>query len=167
MNSDSLEEKAIQLEQILPRIIIDLFVPRESDPLQYLPVAQLKTVRVLFEGGPKSHSAVSDELGISVSAVTQVANRLEALGYVERVESARDRRVKLLKLTSHGVRLMAARRDYRVEQALRALSALDTKTQDQLLSVLKEFDLSVTAHRGDKKGLLSTSKSVGAEEEIA
>jgi DNA-binding MarR family transcriptional regulator len=86
-----------------------------------------------------SHSAMSDELGISVSAVTQVANRLESMGLVSRVESATDRRVKLLKLTSYGEQCMEERQEQRVQRASAVLGTMTDSAQEQLLTVLTDF----------------------------
>src|SRR3954470_22134365 len=93
-----LRTSAQVLEELLPKLMRILYRPEDSDLLRDLPVAQLRLMRLLYPDA-KSHSSVGEELGISVSAITQVANRLEILGLVERQENATDRRIKNLKLT--------------------------------------------------------------------
>lgn len=137
MNEETRENAAL-VEEMLPRLMRTLYKAQENDPIQNLPVAQVRVLRVLFNG-PKNHSAVSDELGISVSAVTQVANRLEAVGMVERNESVSDRRVKNLKLTEYGLKCMKERQDYRVMRTMEALSSISPESQARLIASLDEL----------------------------
>jgi DNA-binding MarR family transcriptional regulator len=69
-------------------------------------------------------SALSRELGISLSAVTQVADRLERSGLVERITEAGDHRVKSLQLTERGRQVVEARNKNRAERILDALSQM-------------------------------------------
>ena len=48
-------------------------------------------------------SELGRRLGVSKQAAGKTADRLEALGYVERVDDAHDARRKLVRLTPHGV----------------------------------------------------------------
>jgi DNA-binding MarR family transcriptional regulator len=95
-------------------------------------------MRVLFMG-PKNHSAVSEELGISVSAVTQVANRLESIGMVQRNESVVDRRVKHLTLTDYGMKCMRERQEYRIQCTKDALEAMPFASQKRLIETINEL----------------------------
>jgi len=140
MNEETNENAAL-LEEMLPRLMRTLYKALENDPIQNLPVAQVRVMRVLFMG-PKNHSAVSDELGISVSAVTQVANRLEALGMVERNESSVDRRVKNLRLTDYGLKCMKERQDYRIMRTMEALRTMPRESQERLIASMNELILS-------------------------
>jgi DNA-binding MarR family transcriptional regulator len=137
MNEETRDNAAL-LEELLPRLMRTLYKAQESDPIQNLPVAQVRVLRVLFNG-PKNHSAVSEELGISVSAVTQVANRLESIGLIERIESAIDRRVKHLKLTQYGLTCMKERQDYRIMRTMNALESMPIERQHRLIDALNEF----------------------------
>src|SRR5215472_9587622 len=98
MNDESLISQAAKLECLLPKLMRRLFTLDPSHPANELPVAQLR-VCVILQAGPRTVSAVSEELGISVSATTQIADRLERAGLVERVAERDDRRMKLLRLT--------------------------------------------------------------------
>jgi len=154
--SDEIREKALKVEEMLPRLMRSLYRPQENDPLQQLPVAQLRVLRILF-GSPKSHSAVSEELGISVSAVTQVANRLEHLSLLERVESPVDRRVKHLKLTVYGLKCMKERQEYRVMRTMEILKFLPDESQQKLLAVLDELlEGCAKVQEQDKKSILAS-----------
>src|ERR1022692_706666 len=90
-----------------------MFKPVADDPLVELPVGQMRMLRLL--GGQSwTPSSLGEELGLSVSAVTQMANRLDTIGMVARVEDPSDRRVKHLTLTPLGRELLKKRQDRRV-----------------------------------------------------
>jgi DNA-binding MarR family transcriptional regulator len=69
-------------------------------------------------------SALSHELGVSLSALTQIADRLEDAGLVNRVAVGTDRRVRRLQLTARGKRLMQHRADARIRRVRGALECL-------------------------------------------
>src|SRR5207244_9136663 len=100
--SHALQEQAAQLESLLPRLMRTLFTLEAEHPVTELPLAQLRVCSILYTG-PRTLSALGDELAISVSAVTQIADRLERAGLVERVAAPDDRRMKHLRLTSRGL----------------------------------------------------------------
>ena len=76
-----------------------------DDPTMDLPVRQLKVCLALLRRS-SSMSEIGREIGMSPSAVTQVSDRLERRGLVERVFPDGDRRVRRLQLTAKGLRLM-------------------------------------------------------------
>lgn len=87
-------------------------------PLADLPLAQLRLCTLLLHEGRRTMSQIGEDLGISVSAVTQMADRLEKAGMVERVaEPGGDRRTRHLQLTRHGDDLMRSRREERRRRA--------------------------------------------------
>jgi DNA-binding MarR family transcriptional regulator len=89
-----------------------------------------------LEAGAESASAVGENLGLSVSAVTQVANRLESLGLIQRTETLSDRRVKPLALTDRGRELLDLRNQVRVERADTAMRRISLEDQTAILQAL-------------------------------
>ena len=81
-------------------------------------------------------SALSGELGISHSATTQIADRLERAGMVERVLGADDRRCKSLRLTARGVEVMQARLERRIAKTVRLLESLSPQDREAAISAL-------------------------------
>ena len=61
-------------------------------------------------------SVLSRELGVSLSAMTQIADRLERARLVKRQFEGTDRRVRSLQLTSRGQKIMQAREEARVQR---------------------------------------------------
>src|SRR5207245_7427659 len=93
MSEDTLLTQAASLESLLPKLMRRLFTLDPSHPANELPVAQLRVCTIL-QSGPRTVSAIGEELRISVSAATQIADRLERSGLVERVAEPDDRRMK-------------------------------------------------------------------------
>ncbi len=135
MSEDTLLTQAASLESLLPKLMRRLFTLDPSHPANELPVAQLRVCTIL-QAGPSTVSAISEELGISVSAATQIADRLERVGYVERVAGQNDRRMKKLQLTVHGAEVMRSRRETRVRGAAAALEQLPPAARAEVLHAL-------------------------------
>jgi DNA-binding MarR family transcriptional regulator len=103
-----------------------------DDSMMDLPLRQLKVCLTLY-GHSRSMSEISRELKLSPSAVTQVSDRLERRGLIERVFQDEDRRVRKLRLTRKGQRLVRSRER---KQLRRIAAALDTLTANELGQVM-------------------------------
>jgi DNA-binding MarR family transcriptional regulator len=102
-----------------------------------MPLAQLRLCSVL-QCGPRPLSDIARTLGISASAVSQLADRLENAGMVERAPGEdEDRRVKRLRLTPGGEALMHERRALRREHVAAALCRLPTDERGGVLASLR------------------------------
>lgn len=84
-------------------------------------------------------SALSEEMGITMSAITQLADRLERANIVERSTGQEDRRVKLLQLTPYGKEILQARLHNRLRRMADALSLLPPDLRVTLLQSLKNL----------------------------
>lgn len=135
---DDVRSQAARLEAILPAIMRRLFPLEPDHPAAKLPVAQLRVCSIL-QDGPRSVSSISEELNISLSAVTQLADRLERAGFVQRCTEGDDRRVRFLALTEQGGELMALRRASRVRNAAEALAQLAVGDRAILLTALEQL----------------------------
>lgn len=69
-----------------------------------LTAGDLRTLFVLEPGVPRAHRTISEILHRDPANVTWLVNRLEAKGYVEREKHVRDRRVRMVALTTAGER---------------------------------------------------------------
>ncbi len=136
MADDALAGLASEVASILPRLMRRFHVLTDTDPSMDLPIAQLRLCSVL-RGGSRTMTCLAHELGISHSAVTQIADRLERSGLVERVPESDDRRVKILTLTPLGEDLMRARRESRTQRVREALERLTPDARQQVLDALR------------------------------
>jgi DNA-binding MarR family transcriptional regulator len=103
-----------------------------------LPLAQLR-VCTLLQNGPQKMSTLSREVGVTLSAMTQIADRLERANMVTRVSMGKDRRVRQLQLTEHGEHLMRRRDGERLRAAQAALRQLAPEARDATLKNLEQL----------------------------
>ena len=130
--------QAAQLARILPAVQRQLFVTDAAHPLAELPMAQMRLCLLLHSEGRRTMSQIGDELEISVSAVTQVADRVEKAGLVERLpDVGGDRRTRFLQLTKHGKSLMDSRAEMRLHRAADALTRLSPEQRRAALEALE------------------------------
>jgi DNA-binding MarR family transcriptional regulator len=108
-----------------------------DDPTMDLPVRQLKVCLALLRNSC-SMSEIGREIGMSPSAVTQVSDRLERRGLVERVLPEGDRRVRRLQLTAKGLKLM---RRHEKKQLLKIAGALDRLTEQELGQLMSGLEI--------------------------
>ena len=79
------------------------------------------------------------EVGMSTSAVTQIADRMERAGLVERAAARCDRRLKRLHLTVRPAELMDARRENRAQRVQDALGLMAPGLRAELLEGLEQL----------------------------
>jgi DNA-binding MarR family transcriptional regulator len=96
---------------------------------------QALALRMLEPGEPRPMSALATMLHCDASNVTNIADRLEAAGLVERRPTGHDRRVKTLVLTPHGEQ-MRARVAAIWHEPPEAFSALPPEDLEALLAIL-------------------------------
>jgi DNA-binding MarR family transcriptional regulator len=147
MSDKALREQSEAMLSMLSGLWRRLSALDADDPAMEIPGAQMRVCGILRDG-PRTMSALSDDLGISHSAITQIADRLERAGMVERVSQAGDRRCKSLRLTSRGVEVMRARMERRVVRTMRVLKSLSADQRAAALSVLSALmEAGMTTYR--------------------
>jgi DNA-binding MarR family transcriptional regulator len=146
MNRAVSQEQAAEFVVLLQSLLRELAIGT-NDPAAELPLAQLRVCRVLC-GGPQSISAISRELGVSLSAVTQSADRLERAKLVRRLAEDNDRRVRCLQLTAHGERLLRHHDKERVRRMAAVLKHLTPKARNEAVSTLDGLVRASFAARG-------------------
>jgi DNA-binding MarR family transcriptional regulator len=103
-----------------------------------IPLRQFRVCATLFEG-PRSMKELSVELGVSQSAITQIADRLEAAGLVRRGAPGDDRRVKNLELTPRARKVLREREEQRIDRVREILEQLSSADRQTLLESLGRF----------------------------
>jgi DNA-binding MarR family transcriptional regulator len=128
-------EQARAAADALLMVTRQVFLPDDGVTSE-LPVAQLRVCGLLY-GSPRPMSALSRELGISLSAMTQIADRLERADLVRRVAEGTDRRVRCLKLTERGEGIMRQREAARVRRVRAVLERLPLDARREALAMLE------------------------------
>ncbi|NDD29043.1 MAG: MarR family transcriptional regulator [Proteobacteria bacterium] len=139
---EPINAQAARIDHLMPlvlRRICTLEGPRVE-----LPVAQLRLCSLLMQG-PTTITALSRELGTTVSATTQLADRLEGIGFVERVAGEGDRRSRSLRLTRHGSDVMTKSREKRLARWSEVIARLPPASREALISLLDALALACSA----------------------
>ena len=136
MSQQDLLETATAVAGLIPRLARGL-TSTLKDPADDLPLAQLRLCGILSDG-PRPMSALSRELGVSLSALTQIADRLERARLVKRVAEENDRRVRCLQLTARGEKMTRKRREARV---LRTAAVLEHLSPPQRAAVRASLEV--------------------------
>jgi len=114
-----------------------------DDSMMDLPLRQLKVCMSLYRHS-RAMSDIGRELGLSPSAVTQVSDRLERRGLIERVPQDEDRRVRKLRLTRKGQQIVRAREEKQLRQIAAALERLSERETERLMAGLEILARSCT-----------------------
>lgn len=150
MTDQSTQLQASELVGMISRLMRSLFTLETGDLAIELSVAHIRACNALMEM-PRSITELAKELGTSTSAATQLADRLQKAGLIDRVVDPNDRRVKKLLLTDQGKQLIGARRARRVERMVKALDRLSDEQRESVLEamrVLSEAGRAVKASDG-------------------
>jgi DNA-binding MarR family transcriptional regulator len=157
-------ELAVQSQAVislLPAVMRNLF-SMEDDLATELPLAQLRVCSILQEG-PRPMSMLSREMGVTLSAMTQIADRLERSRLVTRVSEGTDRRVRCLQLTSHGEHLMHRRDEERLQSAEAVLRQLSPSARSEMLKSLEMLlQACFTAKENKNNDEVFSAEKVGA-----
>ena len=160
MSNDTIRDQAIAINTLLSKVMRRLNRLETGDPVTELPIAQMRVCLVLLDK-PRTMSCLSKELGISLSAVTQLADRLEKAELVERYVDDDDLRVKLMRLSAHGEEIMRARRQRRVERLVKVLECLPTEDRDQVTQIFEKlYDASVMVDIGSEVEVLPIAEQI-------
>ena len=93
-------------------------------------------------------SEISREIGTSLSAVTQIADRLERADLIKRVPRGDNRRVRCLQLTEQGEKMMHAHEAIRIECMSRVLAQLSPGERQTVIAPFELLGRASAAARG-------------------
>ena len=90
-------------------------------------------------------SEISREVGLSPSSVTQISDRLERRGLIERELQDGDRRIRRLRLSDKGLRLMRSHERKQLQRISAALGKLSkSETRQMIEGLATDADCSST-----------------------
>ena len=135
MDKTDLSNQATTAASLLVALTREFFTP-DGSLAEQMPLAQLRVCGILYDG-PRPMSALSRELGVSLSAMTQIADRLERARLVNRVADGMDRRIRCLQLTERGQKLMRSREEARNRRVLAVLEQLSPGARSEVLAALE------------------------------
>lgn len=116
-----------------------------------LTMGQLKAMFMLNYHGTLRVGNIAQALGMSANAATAVIDRLEEVGYVQRVSDRSDRRAVLTSLTASGSEMVSellSMRSDGMARFLRRMSEEDLRTLEQgVIALVTAIDAEAAAQR--------------------
>jgi DNA-binding MarR family transcriptional regulator len=125
--------QALELDSIFKSLARKVLV--DDDPAAEMPLGQLRVCLALYEDS-RSMTQLSRELGVSQSAITQIADRLQGSGMVTRSPAGDDRRVRSLQLTSRARKILRLREENRIGRVVALLNEMPAEARDNVLTAL-------------------------------
>ncbi|MCX6344798.1 MAG: MarR family transcriptional regulator [Armatimonadetes bacterium] len=154
MSNDVVREQAVAVNALFSKLARRLNKLETGDPVTELPVAQMRVCFALLEK-PRTMGCLSKELGISLSAVTQLADRLEKAELVERYVESDDLRMKRMRLSSHGEEIMTTRRERRIERLVKILECMPAQDRELITPAFQRlYDASLKIDLGSEADML-------------
>lgn len=98
-------------------------------------------LEALLHKGPLTISEIQDKVMLASGSMTAAVDRLEKLGLVVRKSTAKDRRARVVQLTSEGKRVATASFDKHADDLESLVSVLSDKEKRQLYESLKKLGL--------------------------
>jgi DNA-binding MarR family transcriptional regulator len=131
-------EPAIEAWQHMLELLLSERPPRIPAVAQEFDLSPMgmHALRMLEPGAELPMSALADFVGCDASNITGIVDRMEARGLIERRDSPRDRRVKLIALTREGTGLRE-RLMQRLYEPPAAIASLTRSDQRALRDVLR------------------------------
>src|SRR5438132_5988069 len=149
-----LTERVLQLQDRL------LSAMQQGTPSPWLSLdlamSDLKTLFVLATSGSASGGQLSSAVGVGLSTVTGIVDRLREQGLVTRAEDPNDRRVTRVGLTESGRALVVQLQQSNRERFGRLLARLDPEALD---TVERAFDHLVRAAEAEASGGQAPSRT--------
>jgi DNA-binding MarR family transcriptional regulator len=141
------------VERLLMRSARRLLFEVDADsPLWDLPVPQLRALHLIAHRKRCAMGDLAERLAVAMSTATQVADRLEQRGWIQRVDDPVDRRVVRLELTPEGRAVVEQRRQQRRAQLHEVLSRMPAEKQEALIEGLRALCEAGSAGREHCRG---------------
>jgi DNA-binding MarR family transcriptional regulator len=129
--------------------LIGLF--RSLSPSDGLSLTAAATLATLDRSGPCRLTALAAHEGVTQPAMTQLVDRLQGAGLLDRVPDPADGRVVQVRITGEGRTLLARRRAVRAERVAELLARLSAGDQALLAAARPALEALANAQRTDAR----------------
>ena len=120
------------------RVLVGVAVRSLNAVEDKVPLAQFRALAVLERLGPCSAGGLAEQLGLHVSTVTRLCDRLVGAGYVTRRVRPDNRREITLTITRSGQRLVSSVMSQRAAELAEMLDAMPGPARAQLSGALPD-----------------------------
>lgn len=139
MRSDRLSFYLEHLDEAFQRLARRLHAEFAQNMVGGITMSQFIVLKILKTKGKVTVSEVAEELCVSLSAVTALADRLYKVGLVQRQRDEQDRRLVWLMLTGEGEKIMLLCQAARRKVTEKYFSRLPEKDLEQLIKLYEKI----------------------------
>ena len=108
-------------------------------------LSDFEVLELLLHKGPMTMSAIGDKVLLANASMTSVIDRLDGRGFVGRKNDTKDRRVRMVELTTRGHAFISDLYPRHVQDLESVMHALDEAERAQLKASLKKLGLAAQA----------------------
>lgn len=132
------KELAGHLDNLLQRLSVSTH-RQKNDFAEKLGISrqQFEVLAIIYEKGQITMGELCREISSACSTATDLADKLERAGYVERIREKRDRRIVRLNILPAGEKIIKMVIDTRTDRIGNILSSYDQEDRMRLISILE------------------------------
>jgi len=139
MNSEKLNLYLERLDEVFQHMARRLHAELAQSMVSGITMSQFVVLKKLNEKGRVTVSEVAEELNVSLSAITALADRLYKAGLVERRRDEQDRRLVWLALTGEGEKIVSACRKTRLKVVGKYFEQLPEEDVERLIQIYEKI----------------------------
>lgn len=132
---NSLERLEAALQQLMRRIHSKM----DTSMIHGITGSQFFVMKRIYEQGRMIVSEVASEMGVSLSAITALVDRLHKAGFIKREKDEADRRLVWLTITPQGEKVLQTSLAYRKEIMKKYLGELSENDLEQLIRICEKL----------------------------
>jgi len=139
MNSEKLNLYLERLDEVFHRMARHLHAELAQSMVSGITMSQFVVLRNLDKKGRVTVSEVAEDLNVSLSAITALADRLHKAGLVDRRRDEQDRRLVWLTLTGEGEEIVDACRIARMKVVGKYFNQLPEEDVERLIQIYEKI----------------------------
>ena len=143
--NDRLSQEVEEFDQLMNQMMRSL---HQNNPTWLMETdlteAQFFTGMFIQQHGTSTMSEIANALGVSLSAITGIIDRMVKHGYVERIRDESDRRLVRVQLTEKGNINLDQILDHKNDHLRAILSTLNAEDRTTLLGVIRKINEALT-----------------------
>jgi len=140
------------LDNLLPVLVKHFQIPDLHKLFEVkITFQQYLTLNILIKKGKCMVSDLSKNLGVALSTMTELVNRLAKKQFVKKIKDLRDRRIVWINLTEKGAKIIQEINEKKQRYILNILEKLTEKERKLLIDILER--VSQVAKRIEMKGM--------------
>ncbi len=138
MNNNALEQIYNKWDCCISGALKDIL---ENKDFLKLSINDLKYLDLIRLNPKITPVEISKKLNISKPSVTYMIEKLERIGAVKKIKSARDKRSYCIVITEESKKIMELEKNIFIEHAVRLVKKLDFKEREQLYKLFCKMEL--------------------------